>query len=284
MNTNRVSFNRSLSYCLLAIVLLGTTIFWGCGTVRNEPDGYTFIPGSSRIGRAALHAATSPLTWAPALGSAAVYFSHSDQAISDWASSHTPVFGSQKQAGTFSNYLLITAGCSAFSAMTTQVLMHNYETGEIWYPAGVTLFSSGVAIGSTGLITEFTKKESGRLRPDKADYLSFPSGHASYSTACATVASCNIDLMTLSYRYRLVWEAGTYALAAGTAWARVEAKKHYLSDVLAGWVLGHFVSQFVCEAFLGTGVESITNSVDLQLNPFPGHVSLGAGVSVPVSF
>jgi hypothetical protein len=42
-----------------------------------------------------------------------------------------------------------------------------------------------------------------------------------------------------------------YSLAVGTAWARVEAKKHFPSDVLAGAALGSFISAFVHDAFLG---------------------------------
>ena len=138
-------------------------------------------------------------------------------------------------------------------------------------------------MGGTGLtITDYIKHKSERHRPDDSDHQSFPSGHAFYSTSCATIASGNIDLIQPPSGYRFAWEAGTYAIAAGTAWARVEAKKHYLSDVLAGWVLGHFVSQFMCEAFIGTGVDSIIKTVDLQLNPVPGHVSLGVGFSVPL--
>jgi membrane-associated phospholipid phosphatase len=40
-------------------------------------------------------------------------------------------------------------------------------------------------------------------------------------------------------------------LAAGTAWARVEAQKHFPSDILAGAALGNFVASFVHDAFLG---------------------------------
>ena len=44
---------------------------------------------------------------------------------------------------------------------------------------------------------------------------------------------------------------GVMTLAAGTAWARVEAKKHFPSDVLAGAALGNFIASFVHDAFLG---------------------------------
>ena len=40
-------------------------------------------------------------------------------------------------------------------------------------------------------------------------------------------------------------------LAVGTAYARVEAKEHFPSDVLVGAALGHFIGVFANEAFLG---------------------------------
>jgi len=44
---------------------------------------------------------------------------------------------------------------------------------------------------------------------------------------------------------------GAGAIAAGTAWARVEAGAHCPSDVLAGVALGNFMGAFFTQAFLG---------------------------------
>jgi hypothetical protein len=43
-----------------------------------------------------------------------------------------------------------------------------------------------------------------------------------------------------------VWLA---LLAAGTAWARVEAGQHYPADVLAGVALGRFLGDFMSRLF-----------------------------------
>ena len=43
---------------------------------------------------------------------------------------------------------------------------------------------------------------------------------------------------------------GLEAIAAGTAWARVEAQRHYIDDVLVGYAIGHFVAAFVHDAFI----------------------------------
>lgn len=40
-------------------------------------------------------------------------------------------------------------------------------------------------------------------------------------------------------------------LATGVAWARVEGRAHYPTDVLAGAAFGHFLSSLVYDSFMG---------------------------------
>ncbi len=44
---------------------------------------------------------------------------------------------------------------------------------------------------------------------------------------------------------------GIAGIAAGTAWATIEADRHYPSDALLGYALGHFFGAFINDAFLG---------------------------------
>ena len=46
---------------------------------------------------------------------------------------------------------------------------------------------------------------------------------------------------------------GLFTVEAGTAWGRVEADRHYPSDVLVGMAIGHFIAEFFDYAFLGLG-------------------------------
>jgi membrane-associated phospholipid phosphatase len=70
----------------------------------------------------------------------------------------------------------------------------------------------------------------------------------------------------------------TYSAAAATAWARVEANKHYPSDVLAGAAIGHFLTAFIHDSFLGLPEESYL--FHLEFAP----VKKGALLSVGWSF
>jgi hypothetical protein len=57
--------------------------------------------------------------------------------------------------------------------------------------------------------------------------------------------------MQLSKNAEIASDSGLILITAGTAWARVEAKRHYPADILAGMAIGHFISAFVNDAFLG---------------------------------
>jgi len=77
-----------------------------------------------------------------------------------------------------------------------------------------------------------------RERPGKQNLRSFPSGHASSSFAIATVL------------YRIYgYEAGlpAYTLATITGLQRIYADKHWLSDVLAGALLGTLIGNGFAE-------------------------------------
>ena len=67
-----------------------------------------------------------------------------------------------------------------------------------------------------------------RGRPDGTEF-SFPSGHASVSFAAATVVQRHFG-----------WRAGVpaYAMASYVAASRIQEKRHYLSDVAYGAVVG----------------------------------------------
>lgn len=100
------------------------------------------------------------------------------------------------------------------------------------------------------LLVQASKYLVGRSRPyadpdlDGYDFHSFgptspafPSGHAANAFALAT---------SLSDAVGKKWATvGLYALATGTAWARLSEQQHWLSDVVAGAVVGIGSAKFV---------------------------------------
>jgi membrane-associated phospholipid phosphatase len=96
------------------------------------------------------------------------------------------------------------------------------------------------SVVAAGLTTGAIKVIAGRMRPDTtidqyvfrpfSHHDAFPSGHATMAFALAT---------SLSHEIHRPWAtAALYAGATGTAWSRLNDHKHWLSDVLAGAVVG----------------------------------------------
>jgi membrane-associated phospholipid phosphatase len=97
---------------------------------------------------------------------------------------------------------------------------------------------SWIASGTSNLLKGTIQRE----RPDGSDMASFPSGHSTRAFSYATFASRNLELVDLPEGARTGLRVGLFTLAGATAWARVEAGKHYPSDVLAGAALGRFMA------------------------------------------
>jgi membrane-associated phospholipid phosphatase len=66
-----------------------------------------------------------------------------------------------------------------------------------------------------------------------------------------TLTVRNLSSIDVSPAMRTALQIGAGTMTAGTAWARVEAGRHYPSDVLVGIALGNFMGAFFTEAFLG---------------------------------
>ncbi|MEQ7874715.1 phosphatase PAP2 family protein [Sphingomonas sp. ASV193] len=88
---------------------------------------------------------------------------------------------------------------------------------------------AGLSMGAAFGATELLKYSIPERRPDGSDDHSFPSGHTSVSFAAAA---------TLEKRYG--WQVGipAHLVAAFVGVARVEARKHYWHDVIAGAAIG----------------------------------------------
>jgi len=205
-----------------------------------------FWPHGSEWRHAAYVALRDPGTWAPAGGAAVIAVGGWDRQISDWAVTHTPIFGSVSNAETWSDRL---RAASDVSMIATALAVHDGE--HPWRLRAKTLIVEEVGAIATTSVTSLLKGATDRERPDGSDSESFPSGHASRAFAYAAGSRRNLEATQLGRGWTIGLTAGVETLAIGTAWARVEAHKHFPTDVLAGAALGNYISLLMHDAFLG---------------------------------
>jgi membrane-associated phospholipid phosphatase len=131
-------------------------------------------------------------------------------------------------------------------------------------------------IFAAGIITPILKKTVGRLRPsqgsDADEYhplsndQSFPSGHSTEAFAVASVFAA---------RSRgWVVPVVAYTLASGVAFARMNDRAHFASDVVAGAIIGTAVGHTVVRLHAPEGEKSIS------WNLVPVSARRGAGLGI----
>src|SRR5436190_8694552 len=202
-----------------------------------SPPHHTTLhwPRGAEWGQSLLTALRAPRTWVPAAAAVAVI--PWDHKISDWATSHTPIFGSIDNAQKASGDLL---GVAELGMVATAIAEPG---GDAWWRSRFNRFLVEYSATSmANLTTSGLKAAFPRNRPDDSGDDSFPSAHSTRAFASATMASVNLAGTPMPQGLRIGLDAGITTFAAGTAWARVEAGRHFPTDVLAGAAVGSLVS------------------------------------------
>jgi membrane-associated phospholipid phosphatase len=247
-----------------------------CGTLPDGSrwgDGAPRARGGRRARRPAAPAAVDPWTWVPLAAAGLLAFGDVDEDLSDWARRETPIFGSQEDAEDWSDEL---RGLSRDFATLTLLFTPSGERAAPWLLAkGQGYLVESAATAATSGATSGLKELFGRERPDASDERSFPSGHTSSAFAQAALAWRHIDAVDMPDAARIAARGAVIAAAAGTGWARVEAGKHFPTDVLAGAALGNALTRFVHDAFLlAPGWDA---PVEISVGPWPAGALGGGG-------
>lgn len=128
-----------------------------------------------------------------------------------------------------------------------------------------------VGVASAQVVTTGLKFAVGRYRPNQSpddharfkpfsSHASFPSGHATTAFAMASAISTEVGGGWVPFV--------TYPLATLTAWSRVHDNQHWLSDVVAGGFIGHWVGRKVVQMqrdHAGLGAGGQAHRLDLEL-------------------
>lgn len=129
----------------------------------------------------------------------------------------------------------LPAGLMLATCITLKFTNYNDD----WHDVGRLLFAGAVGAVAEAAITNGLKYSVKRLRPDRSEYNSFPSGHTATTFFAATLLHKEYG-QTMSPWFSV---AG-YGIAAATGMARVAATRHWISDVMAGAGIGIFSGEF----------------------------------------
>jgi len=253
----RRRFRRLCRTAGLAALALAVAACTGRPGGAGWGERATLAPGWSRIGTAALDAATDPFTWVPAAGALALQIGDADNELADWANRETPVFGSRSTAADASDWLRAAALGSYVAAGLAA------PTGSGGMAARAQGFAVGAgAIAATWAASEGLKQVAGRERPLGQDDRSFPSRHASLAAVGARLTHETLAYSEMPRGARIASDVGLAGLTLATGWARVEAGEHHPADVLAGAALGNFLAVFATRAFLDPEPGGVALRVD----------------------
>ena len=241
-------------------VLVGVLLCCGCTAVTDR--GYWGAgvqwPNGQRLRDSAIASFKDPQTWVPLAGAAVIGIAGVDDDIADWAADETPLFGSDAET---TSDRLRTLNTAAWVATTLAVPSDSITNRG----KGILVDLSTLAL-ETGTVSAL-KSLSDRERPDGSDDRSFPSGHTSRASVTGAMAAANLAYVDMPGWARQTMKIGLYGVAAGTGWARVEAEKHYPTDVLVGYAIGQFLARFLHGAFFNPATGG---STAIQYRPLPG--------------
>lgn len=235
-----------------SIVLL-SQLLAACATGqggRGWGETATLTPGFDHIRKAAWNAASDPYTWVPLIGMVLFASGDNDEQVSEWAVTRTPVFDDSADADRMSDHLRdISRGAMVVTALLTPPSETFSET--LWSKTkGFAVEWSATRL--TNGVKVWLKTEVGRERPDGSNNRSFPSGHTTVSYSHATLARRNLLAIPMNDSLRTSLDVSISLVAAAGAWARVEANRHYPSDVLGAAAIANFISLWVHDSFMGS--------------------------------
>lgn len=201
-----------------------------------------------RFGRSLVQNIAEPEAWVPLTSAALFSLGNFDLKISNWMREQNPLFGSQPNARKMGDVLRNILMLQAF---TTTLFVEEGKEGPSWaLSKGKRLFIQTLGLASVVFLGRTLKSSTNRQRPNGVGEDSFPSEHSSTSFALSAITRNNLEQIHLASGWQTGLSMSSLGLATSVAWARMEAGRHFPSDVLFGAFLGNFLSNTIQDTFL----------------------------------
>ncbi len=203
-------------------------------------------PSLDELSSAARSAATDPTVWVPVATAGVLLAADVDDKWSEDLADDQPLFGDDAE-DISSKLRDVASGAYVLTAL----LAPSPTVGDKFKAVSVGMATAAL----DGVVSYGVKDLVRRERPDGSNDRSMASGHASKAASRTTMARRNLAYMEMPAWTRHTLDISLHTVAVGTGLARVEARKHHLTDVLVGYALGNFIAAFMYEAFLENDLE-----------------------------
>lgn len=220
---------------------------------------------SERLVEAIKKNASSGHVWGPLIGVGVVTALDLDRNISNWVHHEGAIYKDVRAADNWSDhfnniqkyemYAVILLTPSHDEDMSFTQYLYNKVRGG---------FALNIASSSTRFTVDQVRKVVHRQRPNRMDMKILPSGHASEAGARRVIVSKGVDAIDMKEQLRTGIKFLNTGMSAATIWARVEGKRHYPSDVLAGYALGSFVSGVVYDFLMNDDSEQSFSFIPMK--------------------
>lgn len=248
------------------LVLSMFTLLSGSGLTWQAQAGS--LISWERLTDATVRAAREPSTWAPLAAAAVIGAGNWDHQWQSSLSKHQSVFGGDAEDE--SNALVTTSTVLyAVSTLMAAPREQSFSESVQWKAVNVGVMLADKTL-IDGMVTEW-KKVSNRDRPDGVAGDAFPSKHNATVATQSTLTRRNLDYIDIDPALRKLAKIGLYGIDGLTGIARMEADKHYPTDVLVGMALGNFLANLSYNLFLE---KSASQTYSLALVPTTNSLTI----------
>lgn len=194
------------------------------------------------------NSAKEPSVYAPIFTAAFISITDLDGKITEYASKERPLYGSVQGAKNYSDAVAFYALPLAAGITHFLYLKDNPNTHNNMALNGATFLLPSLA---SYFVNDLIKDKTGRLRPDSSNLESFPSSHTSIASGFGGIINHHSKAVAGDHSAYLI--GTSELLVASVAWARLEARKHHLTDTLVGYSVGKFFAHLFYNIMFSPG-------------------------------
>lgn len=203
---------------------------------------------------------TDPFVYIPATFAILLSLTDYDDRITRHAGKHQTVYGSSRNAQRHGDLIAFYLLPAYAAASTTMLANQNHSERSKWiqYPSFL------YAAAASYFVNDFVKDRTGRLRPDGSNLESFPSSHTAIASAFSGHINHNNLYLIENHKLRTAMTIFNESLTIAVGLARLEGKKHHLTDILVGYAVGKFFSHLFHRHIFNDQVRFNINIVDKE--------------------